>query len=116
VAGTLRRVQEEIVGFLNDSRATALRQDRILAAVLYTDLVASTALIAEVGDAQWRHLLDTHDRVSARIIGEHRGSSSRARVTEFLRRSTHPAAPSTAHMPRGWNFRRSAFRSAQVFT
>jgi class 3 adenylate cyclase len=68
-----RRVEEEIVSFVNESAATAARPDRVLAAVLFTDLVASTALVAEIGDGRSRHLLETHDSVSARIVAEHRG-------------------------------------------
>jgi class 3 adenylate cyclase len=66
-------VSEEIVRFVNDSSATAARADRVLAAVLFTDVVGSTATVAEIGDLRWHHLVDTHDRVSARIVGEHRG-------------------------------------------
>jgi len=36
--------------------------DRVLAAVLFTDLVDSTRRAADVGDASWKALLDRHDR------------------------------------------------------
>jgi class 3 adenylate cyclase len=36
--------------------------DRVLAAVLFTDIVGSTGRAAELGDRRWRDLLDEHDR------------------------------------------------------
>lgn len=44
------------------------RYDRKLLAVLFTDIVDSTATAADVGDAQWRVLLDRHDRIQAEQI------------------------------------------------
>jgi class 3 adenylate cyclase len=38
--------------------------DRVLATVLFTDIVDSTARAAEVGDRAWRQLLDRHDEVA----------------------------------------------------
>jgi class 3 adenylate cyclase len=39
------------------------RTDRILATVLFTDIVASTENAAALGDQQWRQRLDTHDQI-----------------------------------------------------
>jgi class 3 adenylate cyclase len=39
------------------------RTDRILATVLFTDIVASTESVAALGDQQWRQRLDTHDQI-----------------------------------------------------
>ena len=36
--------------------------DRVLATVLFTDIVDSTATAAVMGDAKWRELIDEHDR------------------------------------------------------
>jgi class 3 adenylate cyclase len=41
----------------------AERIDRILATVLFTDIVGSTESVAALGDQQWRHRLDTHDQI-----------------------------------------------------
>jgi class 3 adenylate cyclase len=38
--------------------------DRVLATVLFTDIVDSTARAADVGDRAWRQLLDRHDEVA----------------------------------------------------
>ena len=35
--------------------------DRVLATVLFTDIIGSTKRAAELGDRQWRTLLDRHD-------------------------------------------------------
>ncbi len=41
--------------------------------VLFSDIVDSTRQSAAVGDANWRAVLDSHDRTARRIIDEHRG-------------------------------------------
>jgi class 3 adenylate cyclase/dihydrofolate reductase len=46
------------------SLQAALNTDRVLATVLFTDIVDSTARAAEVGDREWRKLLDRHDQMS----------------------------------------------------
>ena len=48
--------------------------DRVLATVLFTDIVGSTAKSAELGDARWRELLQEHHGVVRRELGRHRGS------------------------------------------
>jgi class 3 adenylate cyclase len=42
----------------------AQNTDRVLATVLFTDIVDSTGRAAELGDRGWRQLLDRHDQVS----------------------------------------------------
>ena len=39
------------------------RHDRVLATVLFTDVVESTALAARLGDRRWKTLLDDHDAI-----------------------------------------------------
>ena len=65
-------VLAEIEQFLNESEAD-VELDRPLATVLFTDLVASTEQLAARGDTAWRRLLDEHDKVTDRIVGEFRG-------------------------------------------
>jgi class 3 adenylate cyclase len=50
-----------------------IAMDHVLATVLFTDIVDSTARAAELGDRRWRELLDAHDRVAAAEIDRHRG-------------------------------------------
>ena len=47
--------------------------DRVLATVLFTDIVSSTELADERGDAAWRDTLDRHDATVQREIAAHRG-------------------------------------------
>ncbi|MGF6307900.1 class 3 adenylate cyclase [Bradyrhizobium sp. i1.8.4] len=47
--------------------------ERVLATVLFTDIVESTRSAAEMGDYRWRHLLDEHDQLAQKIVDKHRG-------------------------------------------
>jgi class 3 adenylate cyclase len=47
--------------------------DRILATVLFTDIVDSTSKQVELGDARWKETLNRHDEVVRREIDRHRG-------------------------------------------
>jgi hypothetical protein len=47
--------------------------DRVLATVLFTDLVGSTALAARLGDRRWRELLGTHDALVGAELARFRG-------------------------------------------
>jgi class 3 adenylate cyclase len=65
-------VLDEIEEFLTGVRPIVHR-DRVLATVLFTDIVGSTATAAKVGDRRWRELLENHAVLSARVINRHRG-------------------------------------------
>ena len=47
--------------------------DRVLATVLFTDIVGSTERATVLGDSRWRDLLEQHDRLVRRELGRHRG-------------------------------------------
>jgi class 3 adenylate cyclase len=47
--------------------------ERMLATVLFTDIVDSTKRAQEVGDAEWVHLLQVHDDLSRDIVEQHGG-------------------------------------------
>lgn len=61
IAGDVDPLIREISEFVTGT-PSALTPLRHLAAVLFTDLVDSTQRAVEAGDAQWRELLDIHDR------------------------------------------------------
>ena len=67
---------DEILGHIEEF-LTGVRHvpepDRVLATVLFTDIVDSTTRAAELGDARWRQILDAHDTVSRDVIENHRG-------------------------------------------
>jgi class 3 adenylate cyclase len=58
--------------FLTGVRHTP-EPDRVLATVLFTDIVGATARAAELGDRQWRDLLDRHHRLVRRELHRFRG-------------------------------------------
>ena len=47
--------------------------DRVLATVLFTDIVRSTEQAADLGDQRWRRLLDRHDRAAREEVERFRG-------------------------------------------
>jgi class 3 adenylate cyclase len=63
---------DEIQEFLTGSRGVA-PADRMLATVLFTDIVDSTKQAAELGDHQWRALLDRHDAIARQLIEQFHG-------------------------------------------
>lgn len=48
--------------------------ERVLATVLFTDIVDSTRKATEKGDHAWRQLLDSHDQLARQMVDKHRGS------------------------------------------
>jgi class 3 adenylate cyclase len=51
----------------------AQNADRVLATVLFTDIVGSTEQAAALGDQRWRRLLDRHDQVARAEVERFRG-------------------------------------------
>jgi class 3 adenylate cyclase len=62
----------EIEEFLTGGRRGA-EADRALLTVLFTDIVASTERVAQVGDKRWRDLLATHEEEVRRTLGRFDG-------------------------------------------
>jgi class 3 adenylate cyclase len=62
---------EEFVTGHRESSSTEL--DRVLATVLFTDIVDSTRSAAAIGDQAWRRLLDSHDQLAIQTVEKHRG-------------------------------------------
>ena len=65
-------VTEEIQEFLTGTREPT-EPDRVLATVLFTDIVGSTQRAAEVGDRGWRDLLEDHHAVVRSELSRFRG-------------------------------------------
>ncbi len=64
---------DAIEAFLT-GKLTTPEPDRVLATVLFTDLVSSTAQVAEMGDRRWRNLLATHDALVRTELDRFRGT------------------------------------------
>ena len=64
---------EAVEGFVTDTRNRAPTADRVLATVLFTDIVGSTQRAATEGDRRWRTLLESHDTISRGVIDQHGG-------------------------------------------
>jgi class 3 adenylate cyclase len=63
-------IEEFITGKVVSSPASA---ERVLATVLFTDIVDSTTRARDVGDAEWRRLLDAHDGECRDAVLTHKG-------------------------------------------
>ena len=63
--------QDVVLGVVEEFLVGARRNvepARVLATVLFTDIVGSTERAAELGDRGWRDLLDTHDELAGRLV------------------------------------------------
>ena len=65
-------VAGEIEHFLTGTRRPTVT-DRVLATVLFTDIVGSTQKAASLGDGAWRPLLESHDKLVREEVERHRG-------------------------------------------
>jgi class 3 adenylate cyclase/pimeloyl-ACP methyl ester carboxylesterase len=68
--GLIGDIEEFVTGRRDDAFPGT---DRVLATVLFTDIVDSTRLALEVGDQRWRELLDRHDHLAKLTVEKHRG-------------------------------------------
>ena len=65
--------------------------DRVLATVLFTDIIGSTKRAAELGDRQWRTLLDRHDEAVRQQLARFRGQEVKNLGDGFLATFDGPA-------------------------
>jgi class 3 adenylate cyclase len=83
-------VIEEIREFLTGVRVPA-EPDRVLATVMFTDVVASTERAASLGDRRWTDLLDAHDAAVRHQLAAFRGREVKAMGDGFLATFDGPA-------------------------
>ena len=74
---------QEIAEFLTGHQAE-VADDRVLATVLFTDIVDSTRLAAKIGDRDWHALLDAHDAVVRSQLARFRGREVNTSGDGFL--------------------------------
>jgi class 3 adenylate cyclase len=74
---------QQIAEFLTGQQAE-VADDRVLATVLFTDIVDSTRRAAEIGDRDWHALLDAHDAVVRAQLTRFRGREVNTSGDGFL--------------------------------
>jgi class 3 adenylate cyclase len=82
---------EIVEEFLTGTRAAAPEIDRILATILFTDIVGSTERAAELGDRRWRDVLDAHDAAVRRELIRFRGRELKTTGDGFFAAFDGPA-------------------------
>jgi class 3 adenylate cyclase len=90
-----RRIEDDMLEFLTGHRPPPAPQ-AAFAAVLFTDIVDSTVREMTVGDAAWRRLLDSHDRLALDLITRQGGRIVKQTGDGLLATFSDPAAALTA--------------------
>jgi class 3 adenylate cyclase len=80
----------EVQEFLTGARAEP-DAERILATVLFTDIVESTRIAADLGDTRWRGLLERHHELVREALSYHRGREVKTIGDGFLATFDGPA-------------------------
>jgi len=81
----------EVERFLASLRDEEAAFDRVLATVLFTDIVGSTERAVEIGDNAWLDLLDRHQAVVRAMLGRYRGREIDTAGDGFLATFDGPA-------------------------
>ena len=89
-SGDQDEVVDEIEEFLTGIRPSP-DTDRVLATILFTDVVSSTERLAQTGDRRWRDLFEEHKRVVRRELDRHRGREVNTAGDGFLATFDGPA-------------------------
>ena len=66
------QILDEVEEFLTGV-PRAPEPDRVLATILFTDIIDSTQLAGELGDRQWRAVLDRHDNIARQHVDRFQG-------------------------------------------
>jgi pimeloyl-ACP methyl ester carboxylesterase len=88
--GDQDEILDEIQEFLTGVRG-GFEVDRVLATVLFTDIVGSTEHAVELGDREWRELLDSHHLLVRRELARWRGNEVDTAGDGFLATFDGPA-------------------------
>ncbi len=89
-AGDADAILDEIQEFLTGVRP-APEPDRVLATVLFTDIVGSTQRAVELGDRRWRDLLDSYYGLARKELDRFRGREIKTTGDGFLATFDGPA-------------------------
>jgi class 3 adenylate cyclase len=80
----------DIEEFLTGRRSAA-PPDRVLATVMFTDIVGSTEQLSRLGDRRWRARLEDHDRIIRDLLRRWRGREIKTSGDGFLATFDGPA-------------------------
>lgn len=89
-SGDVDGLVNEIQEFLTGARAAA-EPERVLATLLYTDIVSATARAASLGDGRWRALLEQQHAATRRELARFRGREIDCAGDGFLASFDGPA-------------------------
>jgi class 3 adenylate cyclase len=91
-AGDTNSILGEIEAFLTGRRReTEPDVDRVLATVLFTDIVGATSRVVELGDRAWKNLLTQHHQLVREQLKRHRGREISTAGDSFLAAFDGPA-------------------------
>ncbi|HVS28539.1 MAG TPA: adenylate/guanylate cyclase domain-containing protein [Solirubrobacteraceae bacterium] len=90
-AGDSDAIADEIEEFLTGTRQERTRTQRVLATVMFTDIVGSTERASEMGDRRWRELLESHDVAVRRELERFDGREVKRTGDGFLATFDGPA-------------------------
>ena len=90
IGDNTREIGDLVQEFLTGSRGT-VDVDRVLATVLLTDIVGSTARAEKLGDQQWRSLLEAHHAAARQEFARFRGKEVKSLGDGFLATFDGPA-------------------------
>jgi len=85
------RVLDEVRSFATSVMGEEAELDRVLATVLFTDIVDSTAQSAAMGDHAWREVRDHHDQLVRGQLARYRGREIKTMGDGFLATFDGPA-------------------------
>jgi DNA-binding NarL/FixJ family response regulator len=88
-------VTRRLIGAFAAGQPSAFRSssdpDRILATVMFSDIVSSTERAAQIGDRRWREVLDRHDELVREQLAGHGGQEINTTGDGFLALFDAPA-------------------------
>jgi class 3 adenylate cyclase len=81
--GDVEQILDEAEEFLTGTRHAA-EVHRVLATVMFTDIVDSTRRAAELGDSRWRAVMESHDHLVRELVERYRGRAVKTIGDGFL--------------------------------
>jgi class 3 adenylate cyclase len=89
--GRSERIVQATTAFVATLRDQEAALDRVLATVLFTDIVDSTGRAAELGDRGWRDVLEHHHQIVRGLLARYRGTEIDTAGDSFLATFDGPA-------------------------